>query len=70
VVLPSGTTRKIESTFWLKWEDVLSYYTQINLCWNPSIYPFKKQIHSFWKNRYLPESEYPNLSGKFLDENY
>ncbi|CAI2373810.1 unnamed protein product [Moneuplotes crassus] len=70
VVLPSGTTRKIESTFWLKWEDVLSYYTQINLCWNPSIYPFKKQIHSYWKHRYSPESEYPNLGGKFIDEKY
>jgi len=70
VKLPAGTTRKIESTFWLNWEDLLEYYSQINLWWNPGIYPFKKQIHSFWKNRYLPAEDYPNLNGKFLDENY
>lgn len=31
VKLPAGTTRKIESTFWLNWEDILEYYSQINL---------------------------------------
>lgn len=31
VMLPAGTTRKIESTFWLSWEDILRYYNQINL---------------------------------------
>ena len=54
----------------MKWEDILDYYSQINLCWNPNIYPFKKQIHSSWKNRYFPIEDYPNLSGKFLDEKY
>lgn len=70
VKLPAGTTRKIESTFWLSWDDILRYYSQINLCWNPNIYPFKKRIHSYWKNKYNPPEDYPNLSGKFLDEKY
>lgn len=31
VKLPSGTNRKIESSFWLSWDDILEYYNQINL---------------------------------------
>lgn len=31
VKLLAGTTRKIENTFWLKWDDVLQRYNQINL---------------------------------------
>ena len=70
VKLLAGTTRKIESTFWLSWDDILDNYKQINLWWNPNIYPFKKRVHSYWKNSYLPIEDYPNLSGKFLDEKY
>ena len=70
VKLLAGTTRKIESVFWLEWDDILLCYNQINLWWNPDIYPFKKRIHSYWKNTYSPQEDYPNLSGKFLDEKY
>ena len=70
VKLKAGTNRKIEPVFWLNWDDILEHYNQINLCWNPSIYPFSKRIHSHWKNTYTPVDEYPNLSGKFLDENF
>ena len=66
----AGTTRKSEPTFWLSWDDILENYKQINLWWNPNIYPFKKRVHSYWKNTYQPVEDYPNLSGKFLDEKY
>jgi len=31
VILLANTTRKIESTFWLNWDDILQKYSQINL---------------------------------------
>jgi hypothetical protein len=70
VKLLAGTTRKIESVFWIDWDDILDHYNQINLCWNPNIYPFKKRIHSYWRNDYSCKEDYPNWSGKFLDEKY
>jgi hypothetical protein len=59
---PKQKTKK-ESMFWLSWDDVLTHFNYINLCWNPDIYPFKKRVHSKWFNE-------KDINDMFCDETY
>lgn len=68
VMLAKGTNRKIETSFWINWDDILANFTYISLCWNPDIYPFKRRIHSTWKNTFY-ENEKPSNS-LFYDERF
>lgn len=48
--------------FWIEWQDVLEYFLNIFLAWNPQIYPCKYSIVSSWRNS--------KSSSKFYDENF
>lgn len=45
---PQLAAKHDDGVFWICWEDVLVYFQNIHLSWNPSLFSFQTTIHSFW----------------------
>lgn len=37
-----------DGVFWICWDDVLKYFQNIQLSWNPNLFPSRSTIHDFW----------------------
>lgn len=37
-----------DGVFWISWDDVLKYFQNIQLSWNPSLFASRSTIHDYW----------------------
>lgn len=37
-----------DGIFWIEWKDVLVYFQNIHLSWNPGLFSFHTTVHGFW----------------------
>ena len=51
---PVLASKHDDGVFWIRWEDVLIYFQNIHLSWNPALFAYRTTIHGFW-----PESQGP-----------
>jgi calpain-7 len=45
---PELAAKHDDGIFWISWQDVLLYFQNIQLSWNPTLFPFRVTTHSFW----------------------
>lgn len=45
---PSLAAQHDDGVFWIGWDDVLCYFRNIQLSWNPSLFAFRVTTHAFW----------------------
>jgi len=50
-----------DGVFWISYEDVLIYFRNIHLSWNPSLFSYRNTIHASWPNSIGPADDSFNL---------
>lgn len=59
---PELARKQDDGVFWICWEDVLEYFHNIHLSWNPSLFACRKTTHSFWPKDQGPSDDTFNCS--------
>jgi calpain-7 len=59
---PIKAAERDDGVFWICWEDVLVYFSKINLSWNPSLFSSKVNVHGFWPANQGPANDSFNVS--------
>ncbi|CAJ1966829.1 unnamed protein product [Cylindrotheca closterium] len=50
-----------DGVFWICWDDVLKYFQNIQLSWNPKLFPSRSTIHGFWPVTLGPQVDTFNI---------
>lgn len=45
---PELAAQKDDGIFWIAWNDVLRYFRNFHLSWNPSLFRYRATTHGFW----------------------
>jgi len=45
---PIEAAKHDDGIFWISWEDVLLYFRNMQLSWNPKLFSYRLTTHSFW----------------------
>jgi hypothetical protein len=51
-----------DGVFWICWADMLVYFHNIHLSWNPSLFSCKRTVHGFWPVAQGPQDDKYNIS--------
>lgn len=51
---PELAAKKDDGVFWISWKDILRYFRNFHLSWNPSLFRFQTTVHSFWAKNMGP----------------
>ena len=43
-----------DGIFWIRWEEVLLYFQNLQLSWNPALFSYRITTHSFWPKEQGP----------------
>eukprot|EP00567_Pseudictyota_dubia_P006409 CAMPEP_0197438408 /NCGR_PEP_ID=MMETSP1175-20131217/5418_1 /TAXON_ID=1003142 /ORGANISM="Triceratium dubium, Strain CCMP147" /LENGTH=899 /DNA_ID=CAMNT_0042968133 /DNA_START=47 /DNA_END=2743 /DNA_ORIENTATION=- len=58
---PALASEVDDGVFWICWEDVLVYFRNVQLSWNPALFPFRTTVHSFWPKDQGPSDDSFNV---------
>jgi calpain-7 len=50
-----------DGIFWICWEDILQYFKNFHLSWNPSLFKFRATMHGRWPKGQGPEDDSYNV---------
>jgi calpain-7 len=50
-----------DGVFWICWEDILKYFRNFHLSWNPFLFPYRITTHGFWRKTQGPLDDTFNL---------
>ncbi len=59
---PAKASEYDDGVFWICWEDVLVYFSKINLSWNPTLFSSKVTLHGFWPATQGPANDSFNIT--------
>ena len=51
-----------DGIFWIEWNDVLVFFKNIHLSWNPGLFSYHTTIHGFWPLKQGPVDDTFNVS--------
>lgn len=51
-----------DGVFYISWEDVLVYFRNLHLSWNPALFSFRVTAHGFWPCNQGPRDDTFNVS--------
>lgn len=46
-----------DGVFWISWEDVLRYFQNFHLSWNPELFSHRTSLHGFWSKSQGPAQD-------------
>lgn len=52
---------KDDGIFWICWDDVIVYFRNIQLSWNPALFRFSETTHNFWPKEQGPTNDIFNV---------
>mmetsp|Transcript_36362 Transcript_36362/g.109113 ORF Transcript_36362/g.109113 Transcript_36362/m.109113 type:complete len:659 (-) Transcript_36362:145-2121(-) len=58
---PSLASEVDDGVFWICWEDVLVYFRNVQMSWNPALFPFRTAVHAFWPKEQGPADDSFNV---------
>jgi calpain-7 len=58
---PVLAQKQDDGIFWIAWDDVLVYFQNIHLSWNPALFSFRTTIHGFWPLNHGPMDDTFNV---------
>lgn len=58
---PEVAAKHDDGIFWICWEDVLRYFQNIQLSWNPSLFAHRVVTHSIWPGNQGPANDTFNI---------
>ena len=58
---PELASEHDDGIFWISWDDVLLYFQNIQLSWNPALFPFCTKTHDFWPKDQGPMNDTFNV---------
>jgi hypothetical protein len=58
---PELAAKHDDGIFWISWDDVLRYFQNVQLSWNPALFSFRVTTHSFWPKEQGPLNDTFNV---------
>lgn len=58
---PKVASRYDDGVFWISWEDILVYFRNLHLSWNPALFAFRATTHGFWPKEQGPVDDSFNV---------
>jgi calpain-7 len=58
---PDLAAKHDDGIFWICWEDVIVYFQNLHLSWNPALFPYSVTTHGFWPKDQGPVSDIFNV---------
>ena len=58
---PDMAPREDDGVFWIAWDDVLHYFRNLQLSWNPDLFPHRVTKHDFWPKEKGPTNDTFNI---------
>lgn len=58
---PEVAAKHDDGIFWISWEDVLRYFQNIQLSWNPALFSHRVVTHKFWPGSQGPSNDTFNI---------
>jgi calpain-7 len=58
---PDLAVRQDDGVFWICWQDVLRYFENFHLSWNPGLFSHRTTIHDFWPKDVGPTQDTYNI---------
>lgn len=58
---PDLAGKKDDGIFWISWEDVLRFFQNIQLSWNPALFHHHAVTHDFWPGNQGPQNDTFNI---------
>lgn len=58
---PDVAAKHDDGIFWIRWEDILCYFQNIQLSWNPGLFAYRTQTHKFWPGDQGPVNDTFNV---------
>ncbi len=58
---PVEAAKQDDGIFWICWEDVLLYFRNMQLSWNPKLFSFRITTHGFWSKDQGPKFDTFNI---------
>lgn len=58
---PDLAAKQDDGVFWISWQDVLQYFQNIQLSWNPALFSYRVNTHRFWPGDRGPANDSFNV---------
>ena len=58
---PDLAAQHDDGIFWISWNDVLRYFQNVQLSWNPSLFRHSSVTHNFWPGNQGPQNDTFNI---------
>eukprot|EP00521_Asterionellopsis_glacialis_P007952 CAMPEP_0195287320 /NCGR_PEP_ID=MMETSP0707-20130614/4430_1 /TAXON_ID=33640 /ORGANISM="Asterionellopsis glacialis, Strain CCMP134" /LENGTH=938 /DNA_ID=CAMNT_0040347067 /DNA_START=96 /DNA_END=2912 /DNA_ORIENTATION=+ len=58
---PVEASKYDDGVFWISWTDVLVYFRNMHLSWNPSLFSYSVVTHGFWPSTQGPQDDTFNV---------
>lgn len=58
---PALAIQQDNGIFWVCWEDILHYFQNFHLSWNPALFKFRLVTHGFWPTLQGPNDDTFNI---------
>lgn len=58
---PDEAAKHDDGIFWISWDDVLRYFQNIQLSWNPALFSHRVVTHKFWPGNQGPANDTFNI---------
>ncbi len=58
---PVEAAKRDDGVFWICWDDILRYFRNLQLSWNPKLFSFRMTTHGFWSKNQGPKFDTFNI---------
>ena len=58
---PRSVEAKEDGVFWISWHDILKYFENFHLSWNPQLFSHQMVRHGFWAQGVAPDDDSFNV---------
>ena len=58
---PEEASKRNDGIFWIRWDDVLLYFRNIQLSWNPKLFSYRMTTHGLWPKVQGPKNDTFNV---------
>jgi calpain-7 len=58
---PELAAKEDDGVFWICWEDILRYFQNFHLSWNPNLFRYRTTTHGFWPKEQGPADDTFNV---------
>jgi len=58
---PTLASKQDDGVFWICWEDILKYFQNFHLSWNPSLFNYRSSMHGHWPKEQGPKDDTYNV---------